>query len=80
MSADERRACVECKWCVWPPEATGNPSALEVMATCEHYNLADHHSMVTGVEGQAPCITTRVYGGCGELGLWWEPRKGASGA
>lgn len=53
---------------------------LEVVASCSHPNLADMHSMVTGEEGKAACLTTRLYAGCGELGAWWEKRSGATGA
>ena len=79
MHGDEHRSCVDCRHCSWPPEATGTPSMIEVTAACSHPNQAEGRSMVTGEAGAA-CITTRLFGGCGEPGLWWEPRTGEVGA
>lgn len=72
---DERRVCVECKWCSWPPQATGTDAMIETLAMCGNPNLADQSSYVTGRVGEMACLSVRMYGGCGELGQWWEPRK-----
>lgn len=77
---DERRACVECKWCAWPSAATGDSSMVHVLASCGHPNMCDQRSMITGELGVAPCITVRVYGGCGETGQWWQELTGEAGA
>lgn len=74
------RACVDCRHCRWPSQATGNPAMVEMMASCHHPLLQDCRSVVTGETGQAAALTTRIYAACGELGLWWEPRDGEAGA
>ncbi len=80
MLGEDHRSCIDCRYCSWPPEATGTPSLIEVTAACSHQNHADARSMVTGETGEASCITTRLFGGCGELGLWWVQRTGEKGA